>query len=126
MAPKTEAYADLDELMEDSHLYDLCFKSLDSLLYVTPAGMSSVGNVYREDCHLIQELKDKAMLNARFNSEFQKEQAVLVPWIQVNIDPAIGTDFVSLAKTCEHIRAAVHHRGYGNSSWVEDIPEPVL
>ncbi len=37
-APKTEAYANLDELMEDSHLYDLCFHDFDNLLFISPAG----------------------------------------------------------------------------------------
>ena len=69
-SPKTDSYESLDDLIEKSQLYDLCFKQFDELLYITPAGQSSVGNVYQEDCKLVQDLKEKAMQSARFNSEF--------------------------------------------------------
>lgn len=54
------------------------------------------------------------------------EKEKLVPWVQENISPYIKEDFVSLARTCEHVRASVHHKQYGNSTWAQDIPEDVL
>lgn len=44
--PKTDSFESLDALMDESRLYELCFKPFDNLLYITPAGQSSVGNVY--------------------------------------------------------------------------------
>ena len=53
MYPKKQSFESLDNLIEESRLYDICFADFDDLLYVVPPDSYLIGNVYREKCHLL-------------------------------------------------------------------------
>ena len=57
------------------------------------------------------------MSKIRFNSELQREQQILVPWVREALDYEVKEDFEGLSNMCEKVRAAVHHENYGDSTF---------